>query len=174
MLTCFIFEPNIVFFFFCINLVITPDVTELFVCKHWRVKVKKNGKLMGKKSIFTFNCPECLEWFYSLHQIAVCIYKIYFLFKSVYFWGKILISLWDWGFWDEGPYCPWSSGLTGGTGLEDHGQCAKVLFDLNSFFLLLLFIDRFIVLSFGMGLATKQGWLIVKERRLNEKLKYIK
>lgn len=26
-------------------------------------------------------------------------------------------------------------------------------------FALLLFIDRFIVLSFGMGLDTKQGWL---------------
>lgn len=70
----------IFFSFFCINLVITPDVTELFVCKHWWVKVKKNGELMcgaGGESIFTFNCPECLEWFYSLHQIAVCIYERY-------------------------------------------------------------------------------------------------
>lgn len=45
MLTCFIFEPNV--FFFCIDLVMTPDVTELFVWKHRRVKVKK--KLVGKK-----------------------------------------------------------------------------------------------------------------------------
>jgi len=53
-----------------------------------------------------------------------------------------------------GPYCPCSSGLTGGTGLEDHGQCAQFSFFS---FPLLLFIDRFIVLSFGMGLETKQG-----------------
>lgn len=44
MLTCFIFFNQILcFFFFCINLVITPDVTELFVCKHWWVKVKEKG-----------------------------------------------------------------------------------------------------------------------------------
>lgn len=40
---------------------------------------------------------------------------------------------------------------------------------LFSLFFLLLFIDGFIVLSFGMGLETKQGWFNVKERRLNEK-----
>lgn len=85
-----------------------------------------------------------------------------------------MISLRNWDFWDEGPYCPCSSGLTGGTGLEDHGQCAHFYFILFLLpFVLLLFIDRFIVLSFGMGLDIKQGWLNVKERRLNEKLKYI-
>jgi len=132
-------------------------------------KGKENGKLMGgKKSIFTFSCPECLEWFYSLHQIAVCIYKIYFLFKSVYFWGKILISLWDWGL---AHIAPVHLALQEG---QDWRIMGNVLSFLFFSFPLLLFIDRFIVLSFGMGLETKQGWLNVKERKLNEKLKYIK
>lgn len=118
MLRCFHFKPN-VFLFFSINLVITPDDTELFACKHWWVKGKEKGS--GGKSIFTFNCPECLEWFYSLHQIAVFIYKIYFfffLFKSVYFWWQVFEFSLRLGFTqDERSYCPWFSGLTGGTGL---------------------------------------------------------
>lgn len=58
---------------------------------------------------------------------------------------------------------------------QDWRITGNVLSFIWSFsFPLLLFIDRFIVLSFGMGLETKQGWLNVKERRLNEKLKYIK
>lgn len=102
-------------------------------------KGKENGKLEGQGKVFLpFNSPECLEWLYSLHQIAVCIYQIYFLFKSVYFWGKtflsFFLSFWEWVFWDDGPYCLWSSGLTGGTGLEDHGQCAGLyVFSLFAF-----------------------------------------
>lgn len=115
---------------------------------HWIVcvsalmgKGKQKWEVNGKKSIFTFNCPECLEWFYSLHQIAVCIYKIYFLFKSVYFWGKTLISLWEWGFWDEGPHWPCSSGPTGGTGPEAHRQCARFYFTFSFSFCFYLLID---------------------------------
>lgn len=59
------------------------------------------------------------------------------------------------------------------------GQDWRIMGNVLSFILFLsfhflLFNDRFIVLSFGMGLETKQGWLNVKERKLNEKLKYIK
>lgn len=87
-LTCFIFEPNIVFLF-CISLVITPDVTDLFVCQHWWAMVKKMGSQWEKKKYFYLQLSrKLLEWCYSLHQMAVCIYKIYFLFKSVYFWAK--------------------------------------------------------------------------------------
>lgn len=77
---------------------------------HWVVcvsalmgKGKENGKLEGRGKVFLpSNSPECLEWLYSLHQIAVCIYKIYFLFKSVYFWGKTFLFF----------FCLFGSGLS--------------------------------------------------------------
>lgn len=76
---------------------------------HWVVcvsalmgKGKENGKFRGGGKVFLpSTCPECLEWLYSLHQIAVCIYKIYFLFKSVYFWGKTF------------SFCLFGSGVSG-------------------------------------------------------------
>lgn len=48
------------------------------------------------------------------------------------------------------------SAFTGGTGLEDHGQCALCDF---LFFILYAFCfsGRVIVPSFGLGLESKQG-----------------
>lgn len=129
---------------------------------HWVVcvsalmgKGKENGKLEGRGKVFLpSNSPECLEWLYSLHQIAVCIYEIYFLFKSVYFWGKTFLFFFVFlgvGFlrwWSILPLViwPYRRDRTG----RSRAMCWAVCF----FFCLLLFIDKFIVLSFGMGLET--------------------
>lgn len=53
----------------------------------------------------------------------------------------------------ERSHWPWFSGLTGGTGLQDHGQCGQFYFLFFSFCFYLL-ID-FIVLLFGMDLEVK-------------------
>lgn len=85
---------------------------------------------------------------------------------------RFSISVQGWGFWDKDPYCPWSSGLSGGTGPEDHWQCA--MFYLFFFFLwFCLLID----LLFRHLVRYQKGSKVganVRERKVNEKLKYIK
>lgn len=146
MLTCFFcsfFETK-----YCVF--ILHQFSNNFRC-HWVVCVsalmgKENGKLEGRGKVFLpSNSPECLEWLYSLHQIAVSIYEIFFCLNQFIFEERLLffffffLSFWEWAFWDDGPYCPWSSGLTGGTRLEDHGQCAGLYgFFFFVFFYLLI------------------------------------
>lgn len=53
---------------------------------------KENGKLEGRGKVFLpSNSPECLEWLYSLHQIAVSIYEIFFCLNQFIFEERLCL-----------------------------------------------------------------------------------
>lgn len=162
-------------FFICINLVIIPDVTELFLCKHWWVKVKKMGSYWEKKYFylqlsrmlrmilqFTSDCRLYLQDIFFCLNPFIFEERFWFFLGLEFLGWRPILPLVVW---------PYRRDRTGGL----WAMCSVLsLFFSSSSFSLLLFIDRFIVLSFGMGLETKQDWFNIKERRMNEKLKYIK
>jgi hypothetical protein len=96
-------------------------------------------------------------WF---NQIAVFNLYIFFCFGSVYperFWSKLLGGL-------KAHIASVRLDFSGGKRLDNHWQC---VLRLNIYFFLIylfFFIDRFIVLSFGMGLESKLK-VVQRERK---------